>query len=68
MTTENWHGRGRASANPWVGVADKDEVFFDQFGREFTVPAGSEMKHFETTNRGWVTWRENGRAHVRDVG
>ena len=69
MRNEFWNGKGRDSQHPYTEVAEHDAELVDCFGRSFTIPKGSECKHFETLNKGWIIWKDpDGKGHVRDIG
>lgn len=66
---EIWQGKGRTSQNAYKFTNDQDLTFTDIYGRTYIIPAGSEIKQFETINRGWNIWRDpNGKLHVNDCG
>lgn len=62
-------GKGKSLQNPGISVTEKDETAIDFYGREFTIPAGSTVRHFETINKGWLVWKEpDGKSRIRDLG
>lgn len=64
-----WNGAGRTSQDPYVEIITQEWECVDYFGRTFTIPVGSTVKQFETTNKGWVVWATPERElHVRDLG
>jgi hypothetical protein len=66
MKNVGWRGQGKTLEKPFKAVAGPNETFVDEFGRIFVVPEGCEMKQFETTNKGWIVWRD-GALRIRDV-
>ncbi len=65
---EFWRGSGRTAQDPFIVTTNKPETLVCSFGQEFTIPIGCETKHFESLNRGWISWVEDGRVRIRDVG
>lgn len=67
--TDQWNGKGRTSADPYILTTDRELTFVDIYGREYTIPAGATIRQFETTNMGWNVWRDSdGKQRVRDCG
>jgi len=69
MISTYWHGKGKVSANPHRVITETELTFVDLFGRTYTIPVGSDLRQFETTNKGWNVWHSpDGKIHVRDCG
>ena len=70
MRTLEFRGEGRTCGNAYVEDLTEDARTTDFHGNEVVVRAGSRVRHFETTNKGWIVWRVPGedRTRISDVG
>ncbi len=62
-------GKNRSSSSPSKRITQSEETYSDIHGRTYTIPAGVELKQFETLNKGWNVWRDpDGNLRIRDCG
>jgi len=66
MTTIPFKGKDKTIDNATIWTADQTYTITRGQYTILTIPKGSTVKQFETTNKGWTLWREanDDRWHV----
>jgi hypothetical protein len=59
-----FHGTGRGPSSPWIGVNLTTVSYRNIYGEKVSVPAGSEMTHWQEGSDRLVMWKLNSRVRI----